>query len=122
MIPLVALSGRSMLLLREKHQNRIGGCAMFSSAVLDVVVGLIFVFMAVSLAASAILEAIAGIITWRSGALLKGIKDLLNDPHLNGLAGQLYQHALIDPRNDGTGTTQEQLRANAPAYIDPGQF
>jgi hypothetical protein len=95
---------------------------MFSSAVLDVVVGLIFVFMAVSLAASAILEAIAGIITWRSGALLKGIKDLLNDPHLNGLAGQLYQHALINPRNDGTGTTQEQLRANAPAYIDPGQF
>jgi hypothetical protein len=95
---------------------------MFSSAVLDVAIGLLFVFMAISLAASAILEAIAGIITWRSKALLQGVKDLLNDPQLTGLGRQLYQHALINPGNDGTGTTQADLSKNAPAYIDPKQF
>src|SRR5713226_9653557 len=73
---------------------------MFSSTVLDVAVGLIFVFFVVSLGASAILEAIAGIVAWRSGSLLKNIKDLLNDQQFTGLAGQLYQHALINPRSD----------------------
>jgi hypothetical protein len=104
---------------------------MFSSTVLDVAVGLIFVFFVVSLAASAILEAIAGIVTWRSGTLLKGVKDLLNDKQFTGLAAQLYQHALINPRNDGCGgqtvvgqgpIVEAALRKDAPAYIDPKQF
>lgn len=113
---------------------------MFSSTVLDVAVGLTFVFMAISLATSAILEAIAGIITWRSGTLLNGIRALVNDDKFTGLAAQLYQHALINPRNDGRidaaidapaapGTALEKgkriektLRKGAPAYIGPKQF
>src|ERR1051326_8102050 len=95
---------------------------MFSSTILDVAVGLIFAFFTVSLAASAILEAIAGIITWRSRTLLKGVKDLLNDQAFTGLAAQLYQHALINPRNSGQGTNERALRKNAPAYIEPKQF
>ena len=70
---------------------------MFSSAILDVAIGLVFVFMVVSLAASAILEAIAGMVAWRSKTLINGVKDLLNDPQLTGLANQLYQHALVNP-------------------------
>jgi hypothetical protein len=95
---------------------------MFSSAILDVAIGLVFVFMVVSLAASAILEAIAGIVAWRSKTLINGVKNLLNDPQLTGLASQLYQHALVNPLNTGTGTTPAELSKNAPAYIDPKQF
>jgi hypothetical protein len=101
---------------------------MFSSTILDVAVGLIFVFMAVSLAASAILEAIGGIITWRSGTLLKSIKRLLNDEEFTGLAVELYRHALINPRNTGRidakrgADAEKALRQDAPAYIDPKQF
>jgi hypothetical protein len=117
---------------------------MFSSTILDVAVGLIFVFLAVSLASSAIVEAISGAMKARSATLLRAVKELMNDPELTGLAVQLYQHALINPRNPGATNTADDLSAgplarlwqairltgqpaadlgsNAPAYIDPKQF
>ena len=117
---------------------------MFGSAILDVFVGLSFVFLMVSLATSAVSEAISGILKWRSATLLRGIKELVNDPQLTGLAGQLYQHALINPRNPGTTATAydlsdpalaplwhmvrptssrpPDLSDHAPAYIDPKHF
>lgn len=115
---------------------------MFNSAILDVVVGLIFVFLVVSLVSSAVVESVSGTMKWRSATLLRGIKDLLNDPQLTGLAQQLYQHALINPRNAGTATTATDLSAppltrlwhgitdqgatdlthNAPSYIHPTHF
>src|SRR5260370_69123 len=86
----------------------------------------------------------SGILKWRSVTLLRGIKELLNDPQLSGLAGQLYKHALINPRNPGTGVTATDLSdralarlwhmvrpssdrpadlsGNAPSYIDPKHF
>ena len=117
---------------------------MFQSSILDVAIGLAFVFLMVSLATSALSEAISGILKWRSVTLLRGIKELLNDPQLSGLAGQLYKHALINPRNPGTGVTATDLSdralarlwhmvrpssdrpadlsGNAPSYIDPKHF
>jgi hypothetical protein len=95
---------------------------LFNSAVLDVAIGMIFVFLAVSLAASAVTEAIAGLFKLRSNTLLQGIKDLLNDPNFTALAAQIYQHALVNPRNDGAGTTEAALTVNAPAYVQPMQF
>src|SRR5712692_3427998 len=117
---------------------------MFNSTILDVAIGLAFVFLMVSLATSALSEAISGILKWRSVTLLRGIKELLNDPQLSGLAGQLYKHALINPRNPGTGVTATDLSdqalarlwhmvrpssdrpadlsAHAPSYIDPKHF
>jgi hypothetical protein len=95
---------------------------LFNSAVLDLAIGMIFVFLAVSLAASAVTEAIAGLFNLRSNTLLQGIKDLLNDPNFNALAAQIYQHALVNPQNNGTGTTESALTVNAPAYVQPMQF
>lgn len=54
---------------------------MFNSTVLDVAIGLIFTFLAISLAVSALVEAVASAMKWRSSTLLSGIKDLLNDPN-----------------------------------------
>lgn len=50
---------------------------MFNSTILDVAVGLIFTFLAMSLAVSTVVEANASIRKWRSGTLLQWIKDLL---------------------------------------------
>ena len=94
---------------------------MFNSTVLDVAVGLIFTFLAVSLAVSAIVEALASKKSWRSGTLLEGVKSLLNDPDFTGLALQIYNHALVNPRDPGTAKGAPDLK-NTPSYIDPGQF
>jgi len=46
---------------------------------------------------------------------------LLNDPDLTGLAYELYQHALINPRSDGK-TPMRQAPAILPSYIEPRSF
>jgi hypothetical protein len=94
---------------------------MFNSTVLDVAVGLIFTFLALSLAVSTIVEAVASALKWRSRTLLQGVKDLLNDQAFTGLAREVYNHALVNPRDDGNATTEEDLKRK-PAYINPRQF
>jgi hypothetical protein len=94
---------------------------MFSTTVLDTAVGIVFTFLAVSLASSAITEAISSAVKWRSKTLLSGIQSILNDPSFDGLAKGLYNHALINPRFDGLAITKQDLY-KLPAYIDAGHF
>lgn len=94
---------------------------MFSTPVLDSAVGLVFTFLAVSLAAGAVTEALASLFKWRSNTLLAGVKALLNDKDLKGLALDVYNHALVSPRSDGT-TAAGQKPKLLPAYIDPSHF
>jgi hypothetical protein len=94
---------------------------MFNSTVLDVAVGLVFTFLAISLAVSAIVEAMASAMKWRSSNLLQGIKDLLNDPNFTGLARSIYNHALVNPQSDGTAGDEKAL-THTPAYVDPKLF
>jgi hypothetical protein len=91
---------------------------MLGSGILDFAIGLVFTFLAMSLAAGAATEAFASFLKTRSTTLLQGVKDLLNDQEFEGLAARLYQHGLINPRGDGTADN----RKNDPAYIDPNQF
>ena len=96
---------------------------MFNSTVLDVAVGLIFTFLAVSLAASSVTEAWATVLQWRSKTLLQGIKDLLNDQAFTGLAQAIYRSALVSPLDDGTPKTVKQILASRPpSYVDPNHF
>src|SRR5271167_458994 len=97
------------------------GDPMFNSTVLDVAIGLVFTFLALSLAVSAIVEALASAMKWRSSTLLQGIKDLLNDPNFTGLARSIYNHALVNPQDSGTAKTEKALK-NPPAYMDPRLF
>ncbi len=94
---------------------------MFNSAVLEVAIGLVFCFASVSLMVSAINEAIVSLIGLRAKTLLTGIKSLLNDQNFNGLALSLYNHALVNPRSDGTATDAKTL-TNKPSYIDAKSF
>src|SRR5277367_5021027 len=119
-------SGRARCILSAR--GRFNGAAilergtiMFNSTIVDVAIGLIFTFLTVSLAVSAILEAIASVMKWRSNTLLQGVKQLLNDPNLTGIALSMYNHALVNPRDSGMAINESQLR-NKPAYIVPLQF
>jgi hypothetical protein len=94
---------------------------MFNSTILDLALGLVFIFLALSLAVSATVEALASIRNWRSRSLLQGMKDLLNDSEFAGLARDMYNHALVNPRDDGNAVTERDLK-NPPAYIDPKGF
>jgi hypothetical protein len=94
---------------------------MFNSTVLDVAIGLIFTFLAMSLAVSAIVEAIASAMKWRSSSLLSGIKNLLNDPTFSGLALNIYNHALVNPQDAGKAKKEEDLK-HPPAYMESRQF
>jgi hypothetical protein len=94
---------------------------MFSSTILDVAIGLGFVFLVISLIASAVTEAFASLVKLRSRTLLTGVKTLLNDPNGTGLVKDLYSHALINPRGTISATSAAATK-NLPAYIDPHQF
>jgi hypothetical protein len=94
---------------------------MFNSTILDVAVGLIFTFLAVSLVASTATEALASGLKWRSATLLQGIKSLVNDQGFADVAKALYNHALVHPRGDGQANSERDL-ADAPAYVDPKHF
>ncbi|MBB5057370.1 cell division septation protein DedD [Granulicella aggregans] len=68
---------------------------MFGSEVLDVAAAIIFVFLLVSILASAIREGIEGFLKTRSVHLEAGLKELLQDQEGTGLTTQLYNHPLI---------------------------
>jgi hypothetical protein len=89
-----------------------------NSTVLEVASGLLFIFLAASLATGSIVEALASAMKWRSNTLLSGVKDLMNDDAFTGLAQDLYEHALINPRGSG----EPAPTTKPPAYIDPKQF
>jgi hypothetical protein len=84
---------------------------MFNTAVLDVGIGLVFTFLAVSLVSSTVTEALASMLKWRSATLLTGIKNLLNDHAFEGLARSIYNHALVNPRADGKAVTESEIKS-----------
>lgn len=94
---------------------------MFGSTILELGIGLIFTFLAISLLTSAATEGLASALKWRANTLLDGVKDLLNDPKFTGLALGVYNHALVNARADGAASTEAQLTAK-PSYIVPKQF
>ena len=94
---------------------------MLNSTTLDVAIGLVFCYASVALIVSSINEAIASVLKWRSGSLLDGVKNLLNDPNFNGLALNLYNHALVSHQDQGNAQSEDDL-SNKPSYIDPRHF
>jgi hypothetical protein len=62
-------------------------------AALDVALGLIFVFVILSLVCSAIMETISSILRWRADYLRKGLRSLLNED----LMEEVFRHPLVDP-------------------------
>ena len=68
---------------------------MLGSTILDVAIGIVFVFLLVTLLASAMRE---GLETWlktRASYLEAGLREVLRDRDGTGLVKQFYNHPLI---------------------------
>jgi hypothetical protein len=94
---------------------------MFDSPVLEVAIGLVFTYAGVALMVSSITEAISSALKLRAKSLLIGVKQILNDQQFTGLARDVYNHALVSPRDDGKARDQGGLK-NMPAYIPSEHF
>jgi hypothetical protein len=68
---------------------------VFGSAALDVVFGLIFLYLVLSLICSALNETISSVLAWRADLLREGISNLLDDTQVTRLARQVYEHSLV---------------------------
>ncbi|MDI1445428.1 hypothetical protein [Polyangium sp. 6x1] len=84
---------------------------MTISTILDVAIGISFVFMLLSVIASAVTEAISGVLSLRSVTLRQGIERLLKD---RTLTDKVYAHPLID------GLTKDD--DSDPSYIPSDLF
>ena len=97
---------------------------MFGSVILDVAVGLILVYLLLSLIASALREGIESIIQARAVHLERGIRALLDDPKGTGLAMKVYTHPLIFGLFEGDFVLSDRRRLgrNLPTYIPARNF
>lgn len=104
---------------------------MFDSEILDVAIGVIFVFLLVSMICSAIREALEGWLKTRATHLEEGIRQLLHDRQAAGLARNFFEHPLIyslysgaypAPQPDGRWPTALKRGRNLPSYIPSRNF
>ena len=85
---------------------------MFGSAIVEVVIGLAFVYFLLSVIASHINEMVAGLAGWRAADLERGIRRLLADAP--DLAQSVWEHGLV------SGLSAQPGRS--PSYVPSGAF
>lgn len=102
---------------------------MLGSGVLDVAIGLAFVFLLVSVVCTAVREALETILKHRAAYLEYAIRELMNDREGNGLVTSLYNHPLIHGLFSGAYTpgkskepTVFSLGRKLPSYIPTKSF
>jgi hypothetical protein len=103
---------------------------MFGSEVLDVAIGIVFVFLLVSVFATAIREGVEGWLRTRATHLEAGIRELLHDPSGTGLTKSFFDHPLIYSLYPGRYSPREASRwpialtrgRNLPSYIPSRNF
>lgn len=109
---------------------------MFGLEVLDLALGMIFIYLLLSLICTAINELIESFLKLRSVDLEQGIREILQDYDGNGLAKQFYDHPIIfslfrdtyDPekiRNRGSSNNKKKRYTRGtglPSYIPAKTF
>jgi hypothetical protein len=93
---------------------------MFGSNALEIAIGLVFIYLLLSVLCTVINEGIAAAIEQRGKTLLEGVKNLLNDPEFNSLAQYVYNHGLIGGMMEGVTDFTKTNRL--PSYIAPNNF
>jgi len=92
---------------------------MFGSTVLEVAIGLVFVYWLLSLLCSAINEqVIVPLLNLRAKFLEEGIKNMLDDPQGDKLVNQLYETPLIK----GLSRKASSDKPRKPSYIPADTF
>jgi hypothetical protein len=93
---------------------------MLGSSVLEVAIGVVFVYLLLSLICTALNEGIASVINKRGKNLFEGVKNLLNDPEFTGLAQQVYHHGLVDGLSQNSSNPKVANRL--PSYMHSSNF
>jgi hypothetical protein len=93
---------------------------MLNSTIIDMAIGLSFVFLVLSLVASALSELIESFLKNRATDLERGIRELLNDTGAgNGLTRMLYEHPLISSLFKGV---YQPGSRRLPTYVPARNF
>lgn len=103
---------------------------MFDSAILDTVIGVVFLLVLFSTVCAALRESIESILKTRASYLEYGIRELLNDMSDEGLVRELYTHPLVSglfadqykPTAARSRTVCDWKRRNLPSYIPAKNF
>jgi outer membrane biosynthesis protein TonB len=102
---------------------------MFNTQILDVAIGMIFIYLLLSLVCSAANEVIELWLKNRAADLERGLRELLSDPNGEGLVTQIYSHHLVSGLFEGQynrrllGLWNRLLgRVNLPSYIPARNF
>lgn len=103
---------------------------MFGSEVLEVIVGMIFIFLLVSILCTAVREGIEGWLKTRAAFLVYAIREMLYDTKGDGLADAMFKHPLISSLFSGSYELPEEMKKpralargrNLPTYIPSRNF
>jgi hypothetical protein len=93
---------------------------MFNSGMLDVVLGLVFIYLLLSLVCMALNEIVESLLKHRASDLERGIRLLLQD-NTGTLAKSFYEHPLVAALYPGSYDLSKQKR-NLPSYIPRRTF
>jgi hypothetical protein len=93
---------------------------MLGLDMLDVAIGVVFVFLLVSLIASAIAEYIENLLKKRASDLEKGILEMLKNDQ--SLTQQLYEHPMIASLYEGATLREAKEAGKLPSYIPARSF
>ena len=93
---------------------------MFNSNILDVAVGLVFVFLLLSLICSAANELLEVFLKKRSKDLERGIQELVGAKDDSALVRAIYSHGLVNSLF--RGTYDPAKKGNLPSYIPSENF
>lgn len=98
---------------------------MFGSSILEVAIGLVLVYLLLSLICSAIQESIEGWSKVRASHLEQGLRELLHDRDGTSLLRHIYEHPLIFGLFRGEynpALVRSRMTTNLPTYIPPASF
>jgi len=103
---------------------------VFGAEILDVAIGIVFVFLLVSVICSAVREGLEAWLKTRAAYLEHGIRELLHDRRGKGLAKSFFEHPLIfslysqdyTPGKNGTKPSLLARGRELPSYIPSSSF
>ena len=94
---------------------------MLGSDLLDIAIGLIFLYLLLSLICSALSEIVEAFMKKRSSDLERGLKALLRDDKGEGLVKAIYDHPLVNGLFKGEYESASRTK-DLPSYIPPRNF
>ena len=89
---------------------------MYLQEILEVVIGLVFMWLVLSIAAMSIQEWMGNVFAWRAKALKKSIRGMLTNTELTK---ELYKHPLIVSLSP---TSKSGRKTRLPSYIPSDKF